>query len=87
MKRQRTVLLSFGVYVILRLCVCIVVEVSLYVNDRRTLVAAARCQVAQRTDEIRQPSRRRSLGYHAADQVGILMLDIFRNRLFQLVTA
>ena len=60
----------------------IVIEIALHQDNRRSLVAAAAGQVAEGTDQVRQPSGRGPLGHHGAYQAGrffVLFPDVIGN--------
>lgn len=65
----------------------VVVEVTLNVDDRGTLVAAAGGQVAQRADEVGEPSRGRALGCHLTLEVAVLFLDLLRDSCLELIAG
>ena len=58
----------------------VIIKISLDQNDRRTLVAGTAGQVAQRTDQIGQLSRCRTLRYHIAYQIVLLLADAVGDR-------
>ena len=66
-----------------RKSVCIVIEISLNPDDRRSFVATAGGQVAERTDEVGQAAGGRSLGDHLSHEIFVLVSDIVGDRFFQ----
>ena len=67
--------------------VCVIVEVTLNINERGSLVAGAGGQVTQGAEQVCQSSRCCALGRHLSDQIAVLFADCLFNRAFQLVTS
>ena len=72
---------------IFALFVGIIIKITLDQNDRGSLVAGSACEVTQRSDQICELAGSRSLGCHAALEIGILLADAFGNGLSQLITG
>ena len=64
----------------------VVVEVALNPDDRSTLVAGTGGQVTERTDEVGETARSRTLRSHLTGQVGTLVADGFGDRCLEFVT-
>ena len=65
----------------------IVVKVTLYQNDRCSLIARAGRQIAQRTDQVGQLSGCRTLRRHVSDKVCVLGADALGDSRLQLIAV
>ena len=66
---------------------CIVIEISLYQNDRGSFVTGTAGQVTEGSDQVCQLAGRRALGSHGPFEIRVLFTDAVGNGLTKLLTG